>query len=258
MVGPAGTRCSESLKLPDLPALHLTVHMTALLCAAHTPMHSGRRVKLCQRVCPFWIINVSTSTTGLRSRTVTAAQVRHGSGAPPIRASLGRGGHLPCRHARHARGAVGRFQTDRSVRRWSSGPTLGSKPRSPSDPWALLRDDHPACVESCQDQAARVSHASQQPCRPLGAAHRANVTIAALRDIRRDERRYIFNSEGGQDRTGKSEKISMTSPVKAEMLEGGYKVRVGETWQADSIQAGITMLHAWCWCAAWMLYPVGL
>ncbi len=38
-------------------------------------------------------------------------------------------------------------------------------------------------------------------------------------------RRYIFNSEGGQDRSGKSEKISMTSPVKAEMLDGGYKVR---------------------------------
>ncbi len=36
--------------------------------------------------------------------------------------------------------------------------------------------------------------------------------------------RYIFNSEGGQDRSGKSEKISMTSPVKAEMLDGGYKV----------------------------------
>ena len=37
--------------------------------------------------------------------------------------------------------------------------------------------------------------------------------------------RYIFNSEGGQDKGGKSEKISMTSPVKAEMLDGGYKAR---------------------------------
>ena len=45
-------------------------------------------------------------------------------------------------------------------------------------------------------------------------------------------RRYIFNSEGGQDRSGKSEKISMTSPVKAEMLDGGYKVR----WRSDCDQ----------------------
>ena len=47
-----------------------------------------------------------------------------------------------------------------------------------------------------------------------------------------DMRRYIFNSEGGQDRSGKSEKISMTSPVKAEMLDGGYKVR----WRSDCDQ----------------------
>ena len=56
-------------------------------------------------------------------------------------------------------------------------------------------------------------------------------------------RRYIFNSEGGQDRSGKSEKISMTSPVKAEMLGGGYKVRVwgkGLVW----VRVDLTLLRS--------------
>lgn len=45
------------------------------------------------------------------------------------------------------------------------------------------------------------------------------------REIRWFTLRYIFNSEGGQFKDGKSEKISMTSPVKAEMdgQDGLYK-----------------------------------
>ncbi len=53
-------------------------------------------------------------------------------------------------------------------------------------------------------------------------------------------RRYIFNSEGGQDRTGKSEKISMTSPVKAELLDGGYKVCHLEAVHIPSLVMGST------------------